>query len=224
MAATAEDDKLSAAAEALGLDMSDSQRQALLAYPRQMQRWNKTYNLTAIRDAEQMLVQHIFDSLAAVKPLREALARTRRGGAGSVVDVGSGGGLPGVVLAIMCPQWQVCCVDAVEKKMAFVRQMSGVLGLPNLRAVHARIEALAPMEADIVVSRAFASLLDFATLAGAHVAPQGWLAAMKGREPREEIAALHEQGRWRLRHVQPLRVPQLDAQRCLVWMSRQGNA
>src|SRR3546814_4658082 len=93
----------------------------------------------------------------------------------TVVDVGSGAGLPGVVLAIMQPDWSVYCIDAVEKKMAFVRQMSGVLRLPNLQAVHQRVETLAPYQADIVVSRAFASLIDFASLAGRHVAQNGHL-------------------------------------------------
>jgi 16S rRNA (guanine527-N7)-methyltransferase len=188
----------------------------------QLQRWNKTYNLTALRDPEQMLVQHLFDSLAALPPLANILYKNTVFDA-KIVDVGSGAGLPGVVLAALKPAWHVSCVDAVEKKTAFVRQMSGVLALPNLKAVHARVETLAPLDADVVVSRAFASLADFATLAGAHVGARGHLVAMKGREPTEEIETLHQQTPWRVDHIQPLVVPELNAQRCLVWMSRQGT-
>ena len=215
--------RLTGAARALGLAMKPGQAQTLLTYMQQMQRWNRTYNLTAVRDAGQMLVQHVFDSLAIIQPLRLALGDATVSSGRHIVDVGSGGGLPGVVIAAMEPQWQVRCVDAVEKKMAFVRQMTGVLNLPNLHAVHARIESLPPLDADIVISRAFASLDDFAALAGRHVSQNGRLLAMKGREPTEEIAALQQNIGWFVERIEPLTVPELDAQRCLVWMSRQGN-
>lgn len=215
--------RLDAAASALGVTISETQTQALLAYIAQMQRWNRTYNLTAVRDAGQMLVQHVFDSLSVLKPLQHALGSATVSVTPTIVDVGSGGGLPGVVLAAMMPSWQVHCVDAVEKKMAFVRQMSGVLRLPNLHAVHARIESLPLFNADVVVSRAFASLRDFAVLGGPHVAQHGRLLAMKGREPTEEIEALKQETDWRVEKIESLAVPELDAQRCLVWMSRQGN-
>jgi len=215
--------RLADAARALGIALLPQQSQALLAYVAQMQRWNRTYNLTAIRDPEQMLVQHVFDSLSIVKPLRQALAGDNVPAGATIVDVGSGGGLPGVVLAVMEPAWQVHCVDAVEKKTAFVRQMAGALRLSNLHAVHARVETLAPFNAQVVVSRAFASLKDFASLAGVHVAPDGWLLAMKGREPDDEILALESHTPWRVARIDRLDVPELDAQRCVVWMSRQGN-
>lgn len=212
--------QLAEAVHELELHLTSAQQATLLEYLAQMQRWNRTYNLTAIRDAGQMLIQHVFDSLAVVEPLRQALAGREEA---TIVDVGSGAGLPGVVLAVACPRWTVHCVDAVEKKMAFVRQMSGVLGLANLRAAHGRVETMPPLQADVVVSRAFASLLDFATLAGRHARPGGMLAAMKGRRPEEEISALQSQGNWKVASVQQLHVPKLDAQRCLVWISRQGN-
>jgi len=207
--------QLAQAAQQLEIDLPPQRQALLLQYLAQMQRWNRTYNLTAIRDAGQMLVQHVVDSLAVVAPLQKAL-QGREGA--TIVDVGSGGGLPGVVIAVACPHWAVYCVDAVEKKMAFVRQMSGVLGLANLHAVHGRVEAMPPLQADVVVSRAFASLLDFATLAGGHARPDGMLMAMKGRHPEEEITALQSQGNWRVKSVQQLQVPGLDAQRCLVWL------
>ena len=162
----------------------------LLGYLAQMQRWNRTYNLTAIRDPQQMLIQHLFDSLSVVAPLSAALGEAPA----RIYDVGSGGGLPGVVLAIMRPHWSVTCIDAVEKKTAFVRQMSGALALPNLQARHARIETLEPGECNIVTSRAFASLDDFAELAGRHVRNDGTLVAMKGKVPDDEIQALHARG------------------------------
>src|SRR5690606_12431453 len=167
--------RLAEAVEALQLDLTDKTQALLLEYLAQMQRWNRTYNLTAIRDPEQMLAQHNIDSLAVIRPMQQALDFRSEA---VIVDVGSGAGLRGVVIALACPGWQVHCVDAVEKKMAFVRQMAGVLALPNLTARHERIEAMQAMEADIVVSRAFASLVDFATLAGAHVRPGGQLLAM----------------------------------------------
>ncbi len=214
--------RLDAAAEMLNIELDAHQADALLAYMAQLERWNKTYNLTALRNPDQMLVQHLFDSLAVLDPLTDELyINTVK--QPCLVDVGSGAGLPGVVLAIMRPEWQVHCVDAVEKKMAFVRQVASVLRLPNLHAVHARIEALPPFQADIVISRAFASLADFATLAGSHVAGSGSLVAMKGREPIDEIDTLEQQTGWRPRHTQTLLVPELNAQRCLVWLSRQGT-
>ncbi|HUH86618.1 MAG TPA: 16S rRNA (guanine(527)-N(7))-methyltransferase RsmG [Pusillimonas sp.] len=211
---------LAQSVQALGLDLSADQQAMLLEYLAQMQRWNRTYNLTSIRDPQQMLVQHVVDSLAVVKPFAEALGDQ----SATIADIGSGGGLPGVVLAVACSTWTIHCVDAVEKKMAFVRQISGVLGLPNLKAVHGRVEELPLLEADLVVSRAFASLLDFATLAGRHVGPKGRLVAMKGRYPEEEITALQLQGEWQVQSVQQLNVPLLQAQRCLVWICRQGNS
>jgi len=209
--------RLRQACDSLDLRVDAAQADKLLAYLAQMQRWNRTYNLTAIRDPGQMLVQHLFDSLSVVNPLMRAAGAD---GQARLYDIGSGGGLPGVVLAILRPAWQVGCVDAVEKKMAFVRQMSGVLTLPNLRALHARVEDLPPAGCDIVISRAFASLNDFASLAGRHVRNDGTLVAMKGKVPEDEIQALHQQGAWRVEDIQALQVPELDAQRCLIWMRR----
>lgn len=215
-----QEQRLTAAGAALDLNLLEGQVQTLLAYMSQMQRWNRTYNLTALRETEQMLVQHLFDSLAVVRPIEQAVLRRNKTPAATIVDVGSGGGLPGVVIAIVRPDWQVHCIDAVEKKMAFVRQMSAVLRLPNLRAAHARVETLDPLEADVVVSRAFASLHVFATLAGHHVCAGGQLLAMKGREPVEEVQALEAGTPWGVDRIEPLTVPELDARRCLVWMSR----
>ena len=208
--------RLAEACGALGLAPDAQQRETLLRYVAQMQRWNRTYNLTAIRDPGQMLVQHLFDSLSVVAPLRAHLGD----GPARIYDVGSGGGLPGVVLAVMQPAWDVTCIDAVEKKTAFVRQMSGALDAPNLHARHARIEQLEPGECDVVISRAFASLQDFAAWSGRHVRNGGTLVAMKGKVPDDELAMLAAQGEWQVEDIQTLAVPELDAQRCLIWMRR----
>lgn len=213
--------RLCAAAASMGVEISGEQQTTLFNYLAQLQRWNRSYNLTAIRDVEQMLIQHVFDSLAIVRRVRDMLDKNTV--SGSIVDVGSGAGLPGTVLAALCPEVAVHCVDTVEKKATFIRYVAGVLRLANLHAHHARIESLPPFGADIVVSRAFASLLDFATLAGRHVRPGGYLLAMKGREPVEEITELHEHSSWRVARLDTLQVPELEARRCLVWLTEQGT-
>jgi 16S rRNA (guanine527-N7)-methyltransferase len=184
----------------------------LQAYLDLLARWNRVYNLTALRDPAQMRSHHLDDSLSVVPPLeRHAAGRPLR-----VLDVGSGGGLPGVVLAIAHPDWTVTCVDAVEKKARFVQQVALELGLPNLRAVHARVEQMPPAAADVVVSRAFASLPDFCAWTRRHLAEQGVWLAMKGRHPADEIAALPSDVQ--VFHVEPLQVPGLDAERCAIWL------
>lgn len=211
--------RLQIAALTLKVQLSDEQVDTLLSYLQQMQRWNKTYNLTALRDPEAMLIQHIFDSLSVVQPI-QAIVEQRTLSSLKILDVGSGGGLPGVVLATSCSTWNVNCLDAVEKKMAFVRQMSAVLRLPNLQAHHQRIEHGASFEADIVISRAFASLVDFVLLTERHVNSEGRLLAMKAKHPTEEIAELEAKTDWCVDYIEPLHVPELDAERCLVYLKR----
>jgi 16S rRNA (guanine527-N7)-methyltransferase len=191
----------------------------LLAYLALLERWNATYNLTAVRDPREMLTQHLADCLAVVGPLRRHLgAGTQR----RLLDVGSGGGLPGVVLAVLEPAWSVTCVDTVGKKAAFIRQVGVELGLRNLSAEHARVEALKPLPCDLITSRAFASLADFVRLTRNHLASNGVWAAMKGRLPREELAELPTD--IDVFHVEPLTVPGLGAERCLIWMRRAVSA
>jgi len=221
-AKTSAPERLARALAELCLTATPQQQAALLRYLSELLRWNQTYNLTAIRDPEQALVYHIFDSLSLVAPINQRLESYSTEEA-TIVDVGSGGGLPGVILAIMLPNVQVTCVDAVEKKTMFVRQMAGVLALKNLAALHARIETLESLESTIVTSRAFASLEDFAQLAGRHVRDGGALLAMKGRPPVEEIDALQTLTSWSAHTVHPLIVPELESQRCLVWMQRKGT-
>ena len=203
-------DTLDAAARELGLDLAPAQIDQLLAYLALLQKWNKVYNLTAVRDPAQMLSHHLVDSLSAIPPLR------RHGAPARLMDVGAGGGLPGVVIAICCPETDVTCVDAVAKKATFIRQVAAELKLPNLHGVHSRVEQLSAEPFGVITSRAFASLLDFTTLTRQHLAPGAVWLAMKGQHPADEIAALPADVA--VFHVEQLRVPGLDAQRCIVWM------
>ena len=204
--------RLRAGAETLGCELSQAQADRLIAYLNLLAKWNRVYNLTAVRDPAEMLTQHLLDSLSIVQPLQRQLS----GGAGRVLDVGSGGGLPGVVLAVALPQIDVTCVDTVNKKVSFIRQAALELRLPNLHAVHSRIEAMAASPFDVVVSRAFASLADFVALTRSQLAPGGVWLAMKGKRPDDEIAALPPG--LDVFHVEQLAVPGLDAERCAVWI------
>ncbi len=212
---------LSRAMLSMGVVQDPERIDKLINFLRLLQHWNKAYNLTAIREPEQMLIQHVFDSLAVVPHLLSLCAHwqsidSNRNGTVNIVDVGSGAGLPGIVIAICQPQYVVHCVDAVGKKTAFIRHAAGVLGLSNLRAVHARIEALDSMHANVVISRAFASLLDFVTLAAKHCMPDGFMLAMKGQVPHQEQVELEAKTQWCVAQTILLEVPQLDAQRCLL--------
>ena len=202
-------------AQALGLVLSEGQITQLLDFLALLQKWNKVYNLTAVRDPQEMLTHHLLDSLAAVAPLRRHLAALPAGQGARLLDVGSGGGLPGVVFAICCPEVDVSCVDTVAKKAAFIQQAAAALKLPNLHGIHARVETLAgPF--DVVSCRAFAALADFTAWSRQALAPHAVWLAMKGRHPSDEIAALP--ATVQVFHVEPLTVPGLDAERCIVWM------
>ena len=208
-------DVLNAGLASLGLALSDAQVTQLLDYLALLQKWNKVYNLTAVRDPAEMLTHHLLDSLAAIQPL----LRQTAGEPVRLLDVGSGGGLPGVVIAIVCPQIDVSCVDTVGKKAAFIQQAAATLKLPNLRGVHARVETLRAEQGagfDVVCSRAFASLIDFTTWSRAALKPDAVWMAMKGKHPEDELAALPADVA--VFHVEQLQVPGLDAERCIIWM------
>ena len=203
----------------LGLDLSDAQVDQLLAYLDLIQKWTKVYNLTAVRDPAEMLTHHLLDSLAAINPLRLQMrplqSGVASGGALRLLDVGSGAGLPGVVIAICCPDLVVHCVDTVGKKDAFVQQVAASLKLSNLRGVHSRVEALTE-KYDVISSRAFASLLDFTRWSANALVEQGVWMAMKGKHPADEIQVLPASVK--VFHVEQLVVPGLNAERCIVWM------
>lgn len=202
----------------MGVSLDGAQQALLLDYLALIHKWNRVYNLTALRDPQEMYTHHLLDSLAVIGPLRRHLA-SRPAGAppARVLDVGAGAGLPGVVIAICCPDVWVDCVDTVAKKAAFIQQTAAQLKLPQLRGLHDRVERLAGPY-DLVCSRAFASLADFTVWSGGALAPDGVWMAMKGKRPTEEIAALPPAAQ--VFHVEPLQVPGLDAERCLVWMKK----
>ena len=212
------DGRLEALVPQVGLTLVAAERERLLAYMALIQRWTKVYNLTAVRDTGEMFTHHLLDCLTVVGPLR-AGSGTLGQGALRVLDVGSGAGLPGVILAMLNPAWQVTCVDAVAKKAAFIRQAAAELGLPNLHGVHGRVEAPGTFRAptfDLITSRAFASIRDFTTLSRHLLAPQGQWAAMKANlspSERAEVPADVE-----MFHVEQLEVPELNENRCLVWL------
>lgn len=201
-------------AQAMGLALSAAQIDKLMAYQALLAKWNKVYNLTALRDPAQMVTHHLLDSLSAVSAFA---------GAQRVLDVGAGGGLPGIVLAIWAaeaqPQMQITLVDTVSKKTAFLNQVKAQLHLGNVTVLHARVEQL-PVEQqyDVITSRAFAELKDFVTWSNHLLQQGGKYIALKGVLPQEEIDRLP--AGWKVQQVQPLRVPGLDAERHLIFMER----
>ena len=216
---------LRSGAQALALDLSEAQIAQLLDFIALLQKWNKVYNLTSVREPAEMMTHHLLDSLAAVAPLRRHLATVvqgdispRQSASLRLLDVGSGGGLPGVVFAICCPQLDVSCVDTVAKKAAFIQQAAVALKLRNLHGIHARVESLAgPF--DVVSCRAFAALADFTAWSRAALGFNAVWLAMKGKHPADEIASLPAEVQ--VFHVEPLTVPGLDAERCIVWLRPQ---
>lgn len=211
---------LQQAAAQLNVVLSDRQQAQLLQYLELLQKWNKVYNLTAVRDPQEMLKLHLLDCLAVMPLFGKEFARIEAQHPGqpiTVMDVGAGGGLPGVVLAVCFAQVQVTCVDAVAKKMAFVQQAALALGLSNLKAVHSRVELLTQTY-DVITSRAFASLQDFTELTHAHLKDGGLWLAMKGKDPIDEVAQLPSTVE--VFHVEPVHVPGVDAQRCLIWLHK----
>jgi 16S rRNA (guanine527-N7)-methyltransferase len=199
--------------EELGLKLDYAQVRKLLDYQDLLLKWNKVYNLTSVRDPASMLTHHLLDSLAVVGPLlRHVGERPTR-----LLDVGSGAGLPGIVIAICCPHIQVDCVDTVAKKAAFIQQAAATLQLPKLRGLHARVESLTEPY-DVITSRAFASLADFVNWSTGALAEQGVWMAMKGKLPTAEIESLSPTVT--VFHVEQLDVPGLGAERCLIWLRR----
>lgn len=198
--------KLQQALAELKLQLSDEQQLQLLYYLQQLLFWNKAYNLTAIKDDQQALIKHIFDSLSIVPFLP----------AGDLLDIGTGAGLPAVVVAICQPQRAVTALDSNQKKIRFIKQVASELRLKNLTPVASRIEAHAGTY-QVITSRAFASLVDFVTHSQSKLADNGIICAMKGVEPVDEIQAL--QNDWQI-NTQVLTVPELHETRHLIYLQR----
>lgn len=208
----------------LGLALSPQQCDTLLAYAALLRRWNRVHNLTAVDDDTQVLTHHLLDSLAIVAPVERALARFGAGAAAGngvhFVDAGSGGGLPGIPLAVARPQWHATLVDAVQKKCAFLQQAQVELHLGNVAVRHARLEAATLPAQDFVVSRAFAALRDFVALTRPLLKPGGLWIAMKGRHPTDELADLPADVE--VLDTSTLRVPLLGEERHLVVLRTRG--
>ena len=198
--------QLQQALSELKLPLSDEQQLQLLYYLQQLLFWNKAYNLTAIKDDQQALIKHIFDSLSIVPFLP----------AGDLLDIGTGAGLPAVIVAICQPQRAVTALDSNQKKIRFIKQVASELGLKNLTPVASRIEAHEGTY-QVITSRAFASLVDFVTHSQSKLADNGIICAMKGVEPVDEIQAL--QNEWKI-NTQVLTVPELHESRHLIYLQR----
>ena len=192
----------------LGIDATAEQQEQLLAYLGLMQKWNKAYNLTAIRDPQQMLIRHLLDSLAVVPHINSD----------ELIDVGSGGGLPGIPLAILFPEQPITTLDSNSKKTRFQNQVRIELGLNNLEVIHGRVEAVQDRQFGQVISRAFASIVDMINLSHALLAEKGVFLAMKGRYPDAELAELPPQ--YVLQQSYELHVPGLDEERHLLVLGR----
>jgi 16S rRNA (guanine527-N7)-methyltransferase len=202
----------------MGLALSPQQCATLLAYAQLLRRWNRVHNLTAVDSDADVLSHHLLDCLAILVPIEQALERFGGGIAGvdavHFLDAGSGGGLPGIPLAIARPRWRGTLVDAVQKKCAFLQQAKVELGLGNIAVQHARLESAGIGAQDVIVSRAFAALKDFTALTAHLLKPGGLWIAMKGRRPDEELAALP--GNIDVLDTSTLRVPLLGEERHLV--------
>ena len=207
--------RLRRGARQLDLPIDDGQVEQLLAYLAHLHRWNGVHSLSAWKTQADFLIHHVFDSMTLIGPLTRFVDdRLLR-----ILDAGSGPGFPASVLASMRPAWSVTAVDAVAKKVAFIRQAATEAGITNLIGLHARLEDLVPLRPyDIVVSRAFGSLDTFAAQTHRLLAPEGVWVAQKGRLPNEEIKALRVD--FQVFHVEPVTVPDLDIERHLVWMRR----
>lgn len=200
---------------ALQLELSEQQISQLLDYQVMIGKWTKVYNLTSVRDPAEMMTHHLLDSLSVVPALQRYLRSAGLEQGSRLLDVGSGAGLPGVVIAICCPVVNVTCVDTVAKKAAFIKQAALALKLPNLAGLHARVESIS-QPFDVICSRAFASLSDFTSWSIGALAPQGVWMAMKGKHPDDELALLPKN--MAMFHVEQLKVPGLEAERCLLWL------
>jgi 16S rRNA (guanine527-N7)-methyltransferase len=202
--------------DSLKLSINPTGQEKLLEYVNLLKKWNAVYNLTAITDEASIMTQHLMDCLAIVNPIKNSITWSVK----TVLDVGSGGGLPGIILAICFPQWQVHCVDSVGKKAAFIQQASASLHLPNLSSIHSRVEAITGSY-DLITCRAFSSLAIFVQLTSALLSPEGRWCAMKGKKPADELSQLSNDVE--VFHVEQLQVPGLDAQRCLMWLRRKNT-
>jgi 16S rRNA (guanine527-N7)-methyltransferase len=195
--------------DAMDLPLWAAQREQLMDYLALMAKWNGVYNLTSLRDPMQMVTHHLLDSLAAVSAFKDAK---------NVLDVGAGGGLPGIVLAIARPDMKVSLIDTVHKKTAFLTQVKAELELTNVTVYTMKVQDLQAGPFDVITSRAFADLSDFVNWSGHLLAEGGQFIALKGTAPAEEQERLPSE--WKVRELRPLRVAKLEAERHLVFIEK----
>ncbi len=196
--------------DALCIKLTKEQQNKIISYLIILSKWNSVYNLTAIRDPKEMMTHHVLDSLSAVPAFTEAQ---------NVLDVGSGGGLPGMILAICYPDKKISMIDTVSKKTAFLNQAKAELGLNNVTVYSARVESLQVNQPfDVITSRAFSELNNFVSWSQHLLAEGGRFIAMKGVHPQGEIERLPEG--WEVKEVRPLTVPGLDAERHLIFIQK----
>lgn len=194
----------------MGLAVTPEQQKRLMAYLQLMYKWNAVYNLTSLRDPMQMVTHHLLDSLAALPAFKDA---------SNVLDVGAGGGLPGIVLAITRPDMKVAMIDTVHKKTAFLTQVKAELALSNVTVYTMKVQDLQVSDKfDVITSRAFADLSDFVNWSGHLLQEGGQFIALKGVAPSEERERLPQE--WKVSGLQPLQVPRLGAERHLVFIQR----
>jgi 16S rRNA (guanine527-N7)-methyltransferase len=202
-------EQLQAGCQSLEIVLTAEQQQKLLAYVMLMAKWNKVYNLTSIREPEEMVTRHLLDSLAVLPYLS----------AQSLLDVGTGGGLPGIPMAIMQPEMQVTLLDSNSKKTRFLQQVKAELKLDNVEVVHSRVESAKLPQFAIVTARAFATIDDIISLAGRHCQNAGQLILMKGQYPQQELQITMQQ--FVLKDVIELAVPFINEHRHLVRLIKQ---
>lgn len=196
--------------DALCIKLAKEQQDKIINYLIILSKWNSVYNLTAIRDPKEMMTHHVLDSLSAVPAFTEAQ---------NVLDVGSGGGLPGMILAICYPDKKISMIDTVSKKTAFLNQAKAELGLNNVTVYSARVESLQVNQRfDVITSRAFSELNNFVNWSQHLLAEGGRFIAMKGVHPQGEMERLPEG--WEVKEVRPLTVPGLDAERHLIFIQK----
>lgn len=196
----------------IGLNISDAQKYLLMRYLSMFIKWNKAYNLSAIRDPKAMVTLHLLDSLVVAPHFR----------GDNVLDVGTGGGLPGIPLAILFPETQFTLLDSAGKKIRFLFQVVNELGLKNVTVQNLRVESFDPVDKfDVIISRAFASVVDFVNCSEHLLAQNGAFWAMKGQNPVDELSQI--QKHYIVASFQPLSVPGLDAERCLIKLRPRSN-
>lgn len=196
--------------KSLPLSLSNEQVDKMIAYLALLSKWNSVYNLTSVRDPKEMVRQHLLDSLSAAHAFKDAK---------NVLDVGSGGGLPGMILAITYPQLRISMIDTVSKKTAFLTQAKAELGLSNVTVHTGRVEALVvEQKFDVITSRAFSELCNFVNWSGHLLADGGQFLAMKGIAPNQEIERLP--AGWEMTRIEPLSVPGLDVERHLIYIKK----